>query len=81
MSTEMRDCTGKDGCSMEDAFQTSFSCEFGPLDALLSIKLHWDRFGLDIRKYFFLEKVVKHWYSLLRGVVESPSLKAFKKNI
>lgn len=56
---QVRDCKGKDGCSMEDAFWTSFSCELGPLVAL-SIKLRWDKFGLDIRKYFFMEKVVKH---------------------
>lgn len=74
---QVRDCMGKDGCSMEDAFWTSFSYVFGPLVALLSIKLHWDRFVLDIRKYFFMEKVVKHWNSLFREVVESPSLKVF----
>lgn len=34
---------------------------------------------MDIKKKFFTEMVVKYWNRLLRKVVETPSLKVFKK--
>ncbi|KFQ96093.1 hypothetical protein Y956_04069, partial [Nipponia nippon] len=44
-------------------------------------KICQGRFRLDIRKRFFIQRVVEHWNRLPQEEVTAPSLTTFKKHL
>ena len=45
------------------------------------LKLRQGKFGLDVRRKFFTQRVVTHWDMLPKEVVDAPSMDTFKDRL
>jgi len=70
--------TGKEAVNREHFFQLS-SCEYNLRGR--SMKLLKQRASLDVRKFFFSQRVVKEWNLLLQDVVDATSVNQLKNRL